>query len=80
MLHQADLGIFQTIVDIVQNIRKQIMGNPSNELDRRLMIIKETSQFFQFQVPRINKGKYFSSNAAFEHRHIMQVSSNQTFI
>ena len=82
MLHQANLGIFKTIVEIVQNMGKQLTSNPLLELDRRLMIIKETSRFFQFQVPGTNKGGYSSSNAsyaAFEHRCIMQVSSNQIF-
>ena len=82
MLHQADLGIFKTIVEIVQNMRKQLTGNPLLELDRRLMIIKETSQFFQFRVPGTDKGGYFSSNASYtalEHHCVMQVSSNQIF-
>ena len=82
MLYQADLEIFKTIVEIVQNMGKQLTGNPLIELDRRLMIIKETSRFFQFRVPGTDKGGYFFSNAsyaAFEHRCVMQVSSNQIF-
>ena len=79
MLHQANLEIFKTIVEIVQNMGKQLTGNPLLELDRRLLIIKQTSRFFQFRVPGTDKGGYFSSNAsyaAFEHRCVMQVSSN----
>ena len=51
MLHQVNLGIFKIIVDIVQNMGKQITWNPLSELDRRLMIIKETLQFLKFRVP-----------------------------
>ena len=82
MLHQLDLGIFKTIVEIVQNMGTQLTGNPLLELDRIVMIIKESSRFFQFQVSGTNKSGYFSSNAsyaAFEHRCIMRVSSNQVF-
>ena len=48
MLHQANLGILKTIVEMVQNMGKQLVGNLLSELDRRLMIIKETLKFFEF--------------------------------
>jgi len=56
---------------------KELTPPPLPELDRRLMIIKNSARFFQFQVPGTDKGGYFTSNAnyaAFEHRCVMQVS------
>lgn len=77
MLHQADLGIFKTLMDILQNMSKELMRSPLPEMDRRLLVIKESARFFQFRVPGTDKGGYFTSNAnfaAFEHRCVIQVS------
>jgi hypothetical protein len=78
MLHQADLGIFKTLMDILQSVSKELENPPLLEMDRRLLVIKESARFFQFRVPGTDKGGYFTSNAnfaAFEHRCVMQVSS-----
>jgi len=77
MLHQADLGVFKTLMDIVQDISSGLDCNPIPELDRRLLIIKDSARFFQLRVPGNDRGGYFTSNAnfaAFEHRSVMQVS------
>lgn len=77
MLHQADLGIFKTLVDILIEVCKSMQRNPLLVLDERLAMMKKSSRFFQFRIPGTDKGGYFSSNAnyaAFEHRAIMQVS------
>ena len=79
MLHQADLGVFKTLMDIVQEISKELDVNPIPELDKRLLVIKDVARFFQFRIPGSDRGGYFTSNAnfaAFEHRAVMQVSSN----
>lgn len=78
MLHQADLGIFKTLMDILQSVSKELENPPLLEMDRRLLVIKESARFFQFRMPGTDKGGYFTSNAnfaAFEHRCVMQVSS-----
>jgi hypothetical protein len=77
MLHQADLGVFKTLMDIVHEISKELHVNPIPELDRRLMVIKDSSHFFLFRVPGNERGGYFTSNANFlaaQHRSVMQVS------
>lgn len=77
MLHQADLGVFKTLMNIVQDMSKELDVNPILELDRRLSVIKVSERFFEFQIPGSDRGGYFTSNAnfaAFEHRSIMQVS------
>jgi len=79
MLHQADLGVFNTLMNIVQDMSKEINPNPISELDRRLAVIKDSARFFEFQVRGSDKGGYFTLNAnfaAFEHHSIMQVNSN----
>jgi hypothetical protein len=83
MLHQADLGVFKVLVDIVIEISQIITPNPLPILDKRLAKIKKSSRFFQFRVPGSVKDGYFSSNAnyaAFEHRAIMQVCFYQYII
>lgn len=83
MLHQADLGIFKTLMDIVISVSKELREDPLPVLDKRLATIKNCGRFFQFRVPGTDKGGYFCSNAnfaAFEHRSIMQVSFNKKII
>ena len=49
MLHQADLGVFKTLMNIVQDMSKELDVNPIPKLDRRLSVIKESACFFEFQ-------------------------------
>ena len=77
MLHQAYLMVFKTLMDIVHKISKELHVNPIPELDRRLMVIKDSSQVFLFRVLGNERSGYFTSNANFstaEHRSVMQVS------
>jgi hypothetical protein len=76
MLHQSDLGVFKTLLDIIQDI-SATFTNSSNvllELDKCLFLIKVKACFLGFCVPGIDKGGYFSSNAnfvAFKHHLVM---------
>lgn len=79
MLHQADLGVFKTLIDIVRMIAQSHPngGRTLAELDRRLSVIKEEARFYKFRVPGNLSSGYFLSQAnyaAFEHRSVMQVS------
>ena len=77
MLHQADLGVFKTLVHILRSIAKEISSQILTELDERLYLIKDIGRFYQFRLPGINSGGFFGSNAnfaAFEYRYVMQVS------
>ena len=76
VLHQADLGVFKTLMDVLQEMAKELNPNPISQLDERIMAIKESSRFFHFRLPGSSRGGYFTSNAnfaAFEHRSVMQV-------
>jgi len=79
MLHQADLGVFKTIIDILRGIAlASINSKILSSLDQRLFHIKKHSRYQSFRIPGTDKGGYFSSNAnfvAFEHRSVMQVPS-----
>ncbi len=78
MLHQSDLGIFKTLVNILRSISSPKVHS---QLDERLQEIKKRSRFSGFRIPGNDKGGYFSSQAnfaAFEHRAIMQVFHSQT--
>ncbi len=79
MLHQADLGVFKTIIDILRGIvLASINSKIFSSLDQRLFHIKKHSRYPSFRIPGTDKGGYFSSNAnfaAFEHRSVMQVLS-----
>ena len=50
MLHQANLDVFKTVMDVVQEISKELTMNPIPELDRRLSIIKKSAQFHQLKI------------------------------
>ena len=83
MLHQFDLGVFKTLVDILRSIAVSTSTTILPELDRRLLCIKNSSRFSKFLVPSTDKGGYFSSNsnyATFEHRSVMQVSEFEFFV
>ena len=41
MLHQADLGVFKTLMDVLQEMSKELNPNPISQLDERIMAIKE---------------------------------------
>jgi len=51
VLHQADLGVFKTLMDVVQEISKELNPNPIAQLDERIMEIKEAARFFHFRLP-----------------------------
>jgi hypothetical protein len=77
MLHQADLGIFKTLVQIIRSIAQETSSFILHELDTRLQKIKEVGRYYQYRLLGTNFGGYFVSNAnfaAFEHRSVMQVS------
>lgn len=74
IMHQSDLGVFKTLVDILRVLGGS--GNVLQLLDKRLLHIKATSRYQSFRIPGTEKGGYFCSNAnfaAFEHRAVMQV-------
>ena len=78
MIHQSDLGVFKTLVDILRSIATSTSVAILPELDQRLLCIKNSSRFSEFRVPGTDKGGYFTANsnyAAFEHRSVMQVSN-----
>jgi hypothetical protein len=79
MFHQAYLGVFKTIIDILWGIAlASINSKILSSLDQRLFHIKKHSRYPSFRIHGPNKGGYFSSNAnfaAFEHRSVMQVLS-----
>jgi hypothetical protein len=78
-MHQADIGIFKTLVNCVKALAK-IDGDQSEkailtELDRRLKVVRDSSRILGWRLPG-GKNGYFCSNAtfqAFEHRAVMQV-------
>jgi hypothetical protein len=78
ILHQSDLGIFKTMVSIIQDIAMQnSRQHVLQEMDRRLFIIKRKSRFPNYRIPGNEKSRYFSNQAniaAYEHRSVMQVS------
>jgi len=55
MLHQADLGIFKVLMNIVQDALKKIDPNSISELNRKLAVIKEPACFFKFHVSKSNR-------------------------
>jgi len=76
MLHQVDLGVFKTLMDVLQEMSKELNLNPIPQLDEKIMGIKESTRFFHFRLPSSLRGGYFTSNAnfvTFEHSSIMQV-------
>ena len=78
MLHQADLGVFKTLMDVAREISKELMPNPIPILDRRLAMLKDSDRFHLYRIPGNERGGYFTSNAnfaTFEHRSVMQVMS-----
>ena len=77
ILHQNDLGVFKMIVGI---IRDMAFISPCErklqELDRRLLYIKENCHFPAFRIRGNEQGGYFVSQAnfaGFEHRAVLQV-------
>ena len=76
MLDHVDLEVFKTLVDVVQEISKELIVNLIMNLLRRLSIIKESIYFHQFQFLEndretiLHQMQRFST---FEHRSIMQV-------
>lgn len=81
VLHQADIGIFKTLVSILRDMSSEGAVCTSKaifELDKRLATIQKESRYSHYRVPGTDKGGYFNSNAnfaAFEHRVVMQVRS-----
>ena len=78
MLHQSDLGVFKTLVDILRTIAASTSSIVLPEMDQRLLCIKNSCRFLEFRVFGTGKGGYFISNsnyAAFDHRSIIQVSA-----
>ena len=78
MLHQADMGVFKTLMDVAREISKELTPNPIPILDRRLAILKASARFHLYRIPGNKRGGYFTSNANFaasEHRLVMQVMS-----
>ncbi|CAM6089392.1 unnamed protein product [Calypogeia fissa] len=79
-LHMLDLGILNTIVDI---IRDMALSEPAlgpqvlRTLDKRLKIIRKDHRYSEFRLPVCSGShKYFSKGgnfAAWEHRAVMQV-------
>jgi hypothetical protein len=65
MLHQADLGIFKTLVQIIRSIAQETLSFIFPELDTRLQKIKEVGRCYQYRLPSTNSGGYFVSNANF---------------
>ena len=45
MLHQANLGVFKTLMDVLQEMSKELNPNPVSQLDERIMTIKESEDF-----------------------------------
>ena len=77
MLHQVDLGIFKTLVQIIRSIAQETSSFIFPELDTRLQKIKEVGRYYQYRLPGTNFGRYFVSNAnfvAFKHWSVIQVS------
>ena len=76
MLHQADLGLFKTIIGILREIGKEQSPTTLKEMDQRLLHINDSARFYKFRVPGTKTGGYFESPAnyaAFEHRSVLQV-------
>jgi hypothetical protein len=77
IMHQSDLGIFKTLVEIVRSMAiSSACQSHLRVLDDRLLLIKKTSRYSSFRIPGTDKGGYFRSNAnfaAFEHRAVLQV-------
>ena len=76
MLHQANLGVFKTLMDVLQEMSKELNPNPISQLDERIIAIKESARFFNFRLPGSSQEGYFTSAAnfvTFEHHSIMQV-------
>ena len=68
IMHQLDLGVFKTLVDILRILGG--LGNVLQMLDKPLLYIKATSCYQSFRILGTDKGGYFRSNAnftAFEH-------------
>jgi hypothetical protein len=75
MLHQVDLGVFKTIIDILRRIALvSINSKIFSSLNQCPFHIKKHSKYPSFRILGTNKGGYFSSNAnfvAFEHQFVM---------
>ena len=63
MLHQADLGVFKILMDVLQEMSKKLNPNPISQLDERIMAIKESARFFNFRLPGSSQRGYFTSAA-----------------
>jgi hypothetical protein len=73
MMHQSDLGVFKTLVDILRALTTANLI----QMDNRLLMIRRSFRYQSFRLPGTDKGGYFRSNAnfgAFEHRAVMQVN------
>jgi hypothetical protein len=46
MLHQTNLGIFKTLVDIMRKIASEVGPHILPELDRRLLFIKDAARYY----------------------------------
>ena len=76
MLHQVDLAVFKTLMDVLQEMSKELNPNPISQLDERIMAIKESASFFNFRLHGSSREGYFTSAAnfaAFEHSSIMHM-------
>lgn len=77
MMHQLELKVFKTFVGIIRTVGSEdLHSRVLQDLNSRLYIIKQRSQYHNFQIPRNKHGGYFWSNvnfAAFEHHTILQV-------
>ncbi|KAG0595978.1 hypothetical protein M758_UG213700 [Ceratodon purpureus] len=77
ILHQSDLGVFKMIVGIIRDMASiSPRERKLQELDRRLLYIKQNCRFPAFRIPGNEQGGYFVSQAnfaGFEHRAVLQV-------